>query len=253
MLENAIDQLTGINELMTGGANEHSRTPAAETNARLAAGQNNVNTIALDLEQNFLIPILQKVFARVLQFGMNELQSNPELMALFSEEELYNLNQISTRGRFEVLNMWYRFKIKGFSSKSDTNEKLMRMNELLNIANGPGPLSQLINLPEFMKEYFDALGIKEPDRLLMMTNSPLVMVNAENQALMGGHMVIPNQMDDHNFHLQMQGPLAQSPYATPEMQQHAMMHQQALAQMEAMQAQAAEGGAPAGPQQGQVQ
>jgi hypothetical protein len=242
MLEQAMDSLTGINELMTGGSNPFSRTAAAETNARLDAGNQNVNIIALDLEQYFLIPALEKCFARVLQFGIPELNSNPELKALLTEEEQYALQQLSARGRMEVLNQWYTFKIKGFSAATDKNEQAMRDNELMQIINSGGVLSQLINLPEFLKRYFKNRDIKDPEKLLMVTDSPLAQVTAENQSLLSNHMVMPSPNDDHEFHLQMQGQLAQSPFATPELQQHVMMHQQAVQQMQMMQqAQAQQG------------
>lgn len=255
MLENAIDQLTGINEMMTGGSNPYSRTPATETNARLDAGTQNVNIIALDLEQNFLIPTLEKVLARILQFGLTELTSNPELQALFDEEEMNELLQLNAQSRYEILNQWFKFKIKGFSSDLNKDEAAQRDNELLAIVNSGGPLAQLINLPAFMKQYFKNRDIKDPDRLLL-SDSPLVIVTAETQALMSGHMVIPSPMDDHEFHMQMQGPLAQSPYSTPEMQQHLMMHQQAVMQMQAMQAESQNGGPPSrngGPPQQEMQ
>lgn len=252
MLEQAIDQLTGINEMMTGGSNPYSRTAAAETNARLDAGMQNVNIIALDLEQNFIIPTLQKVFARILQFGLPEVNSNPELQALLSEEELYQVNQLNADTRMKILNQWYKFKIKGFSASSDKNAQAQRDNELLAIINGGGPLSQLINLPEFMKDYFKNRDIKDVDRLLLINNSPLQQVTAENQLLLSGHMVFPSEQDDHEFHMQNQGALAQSPYATPQLQQHVQYHQQMLMQMQ--QAQGMQpGGQPAPENEGPVQ
>lgn len=253
MLEQAIDQLTGINELMVGGSNPHSRTAAAETNARLEAGNANVNTIALDLEQNFLIPVLEKCFARVLQFGMSELQSNPELQALFSEEEMYELNQLSASGRFNVMNMWYKFKVKGFSFSTDQDAQLSRMNELLAIINSNGPLTPLINLPEFMKRYFTTMGLKDPDKLLLVTGSPLEIVTSINQALMTGHMVYPSPNDDHEFFLQQQQPLAASPSATPEMQQHVQMRMMMMQQQQMMAQQQAGGAEQAPPQESPIQ
>lgn len=232
MLEGAIDQLTGINELMVGGGNQYSRTSAAETNAKLGAGSDNVNIIALDLESKFLIPALEKCFARVLQFGIPELNTNPELQSLLSEEELSDISQLNAGGRMEILNRWYNFKVNGFSSAQDKNDALMRSNELLTIINSNGPLTPLINLPEFMKEHFALMDIKDPERLLIIDQSPFQQVTQENQVLMAGHMIMPNQNDDHNFHLQHQMPLAQSPYATPMAQQHAQIHMQMLQQMQ---------------------
>lgn len=250
MLESAIDQLTGINELMVGGNNPFSRTAAAETNARLEAGNSNVNTIALDLEQNFLVPVLEKAFARILQFGMQELQSNPELNSLFDPEEINELSKLSAAGRFNIISMWYRFKVKGFSYSVDQDAEMKRLNELLSIANSGGPLGSLMNLPEFMKYYFQTMGIKDPQKLLIVSNSPLEQVSAENTALMSNHMVLPAPQDDHNFHMEQHGPLAQSAYGTPAMQQHFAMHQQMAQQAEmAAQQQAPSSSAPQGPVQ----
>lgn len=239
MLEGAIDSLTGINDLMVGGGNRYSRTPAAETNARLNAGSENVNIIALDLEQNFLIPALEKAFARVLQFGLSEINNNPELRNLLTEEELYEVGKLQAGSRLDILNHWYKFKIKGFSSAQDQSEQAMRDNELLQIINSGGPLAQLINLPEFMKQYFRNRGIKDT-RALLIQNSPLSIVATENEVLMSNRdvAVLPN--DDHNFHLQQQGALAQSPYATDALRNHVMMHQQMLQQIQLAQKQQGE-------------
>lgn len=239
-LEEAIDSLTGINEMMTGGNNQYSRTPAAETNARLQAGQQNVNIIALDLEQNFLIPFLQKAWARVLQFGLPEIASNPELSALLSEDELYEIQQLNAGSRLEILNQWYKFKIKGFSGTQDKNEQAQRNNEFLQVI-GSNPLfSQLVDAPELLKKVLRDMGMKEPEKLLLTDTSPIMQIMAENRLLLSSHMVMPGQADDHQLHLQMQGPLAQSPYGTPELQQHVMMHQQAVQMMQ--QAAATQGG-----------
>ena len=235
MLEGAIDSLTGINELMVGGNNQFSRTSAKETDARLSAGNQNVNIIALDLEQNFLLPFLQTVMARVLQFGLPSVTTNLELRAIFTDEELSLIEQLTAGDRIQMLNQWFNFRIKGFSNAQDKNEARMRDNELLQIINGNGPLAQLINLPEFMKEYFKNLEIKDPDRLLLMTDSPLMQVTSENQVLQSGHFVQPSETDDHAFHIQNQGALAQSPYATPAMKQHVQMHMMMQQQMQAMQ------------------
>lgn len=237
MLENAIDQATGVNELMTGGTNPFSRTSAAETQARLSAGAENVNIIALDLEQNFIVPFLETAFARVLQFGMNEISLNPELQALLTTEEQSELAALTIQDRMDILNQWYSFKIKGFSSYNDKNSQAQRDNELLQIINSGGPLSQLINLPEFMKVYFKNRDIKDGDKLLMVENSPMQTIMNENQVLLSGHFVMPNPNDDHEMHIKMQGGLAQAPYATPEMQQHVMYHQQMLQQMQMSQQQ----------------
>lgn len=234
MLEGAIDQLTGVNDLMVGGGNPYSRTPAAETNARLDAGQQNVNIIALDLEQNFIIPALEKIFARVLQFGVGEITKNPDLAAMLDDEEKNQLAQLNAKDRLTILNQWYDFKIKGFSGAQDKNAQAQRDNELLQIINSGGILGQLINLPEFMKRYFENRDIRDPEQLLLVNNSPLQQTTSENQLLLSRHAVLPLETDDHNFHIQQHGPLAQSPFATPELQQHMQAHMM-MAQAQQMQ------------------
>lgn len=250
MLEGAIDNLTGINELMTGGGNPYSRTSAKETDARLEAGSDNVNIIALDLEQNFITPALEACFARVLQFGITELGTNPELQALLTQEEQYEIQQLGADDRMQILNQWYTFKIEGFSGNQDKDAQAQRDNELLQIINSGGPLSTLINLPNFLRTYFKNRGIKDPEKLLLITNSPLQIVTSENQALMTGHMVQPNPNDDHEFHLKQQAPLAQGAQANPAIQQHVQIHAMYLQQQQQAQQQGQQAGAmqAAGPQ-----
>lgn len=243
MLEQAIDQATGINELMQGGSNPFSRTAAAETNARLDAGNQNVNIIALDLETNFLVPSLQKIFARVLQFGLPEVSSNPELQALLNQEEMQAIAQLNAGSRMEILTQWYNFKIKGFSNDQDKNEAKMRDNEFLQIASSNPLISQMVNWPVWLKHYWRNSGHKDTDSLLI-DGTPLEQVTAENQVLLSGHSIMPSPNDDHQFHLENQQALAQSPYATPQMQEHIQMHMQYMQQMQMAQQQQEQGGQP---------
>lgn len=241
VLEEAINEATGVNELQMGGNNPYSRTSASETNARVSSGQNNVNIIALDLEQNFLIPALQTSFARVLQFGISEINTNPELQSLLNEDELYELGKLAADSRMQILNQWYNVKISGFSSITDKEKQAQGDNELLQVAGSNPVVGSVLNIPELMKTLLKNRGIKEPEKLLITASTPLETVTKENELLMSGHLVIPNQNDDHEFHMQQHQALAQSPYATPEIQQHLQIHTQMLQQMQMMmQAQAEE-------------
>ena len=76
---------------------------------------------------------------------------------------------------------------------------------------------------------------KEGD--IVVDGTPFEMMQYETQVLLSGHMVMPSEQDDHEMHLQNQGALLQTPNATPELQQHVMMHQQFLMQMQAAQQQ----------------
>lgn len=235
MLRLAIEDLLGINSAMTGGPNARSRTTATETEGMLAGSQRTVNTIALDLEENYIRPLLQKVLARVLQFGLEELDSNPDLMNVLSEGEVIELKQLNDKSRMEILQTYYEFEIRGFSAKQDRAEKLTRMNEVLSIINSGGPLAMLIDLPKFMELWAELMELQSDD-ILIVKDSPLALVEAENTSLMASHMVMPSEQDDHELHLKLQGPLAAAPYATPELLQHVQMHQEILMMQQQMMA-----------------
>jgi len=242
ILQSAIEEGAGINDLMSGGNNLRSRTTAAETNARMQGSLRNVNTIALDLEQNFLIPVLEKVLARVLQFGLEDIQRNPDLIALLDEAELYELTQLSEEDKISIVNHFFKFKINGFSARQTEESDLMRMNELLQIANSGGPLSQLIDLRTLLKHWMKLMKLDKDDALILK-DAPQAQIEAENAVLMGNHIVYPDPNDNDELHLQLQGPLAQSPYATPALQQHVAMHQQQMQQKQ-MQQQGGQGEPP---------
>lgn len=227
-LERAIDSITGVNELMIGGTNPYSRTSAAETRARLDAGSRNVNTIALDLEQQFLVPVLEKAFARVLQFGLLEIESNPELSNLLSDDEKKELSDVRAGDALNILNQWYTFKINGFSAAQDRNEQAMRNNEFLAIYQQPGPLQSIINGPELLKKMLKDSGMKDYDKIIITEASPYSEIISENTLLMANKMVMPGEADDDNYHLSIQGPLASQPWATDALRQHVQMHQQRL-------------------------
>lgn len=235
MLRQGIEELIGVNAMFSGAPNLRSRTTAAETQAQLSGSQRTTNTIALDLEQNFIVPTLQKVFARVLQFGLLEIETNPELDSLLDEDEKIELKRLNDADRLSILQSYYRFKIKGFSAQQDRAEKLARMNEVLSIINSGGPLSMLIDLPKFMELWAELMELKD-DNILIVKDSPLAQIEAENTTLMGGHMVSPGESDDHELHIKLQGPLAAAPYATPEMQQHVQEHTMMLQMIQQMQA-----------------
>lgn len=237
VLEAAIDNATGVNQLQIGGGNKFSRTSASETNARLEAGRSNTNTIASDLEDNFLIPALEKIFARILQFGIPDISRNPELQALLSEEELRAITQFTAGDRMGILNQWYKLKVNGFSAAVDRDAEAQRDNELLSIWNSGGPLQSILDPIELMRRVLKNRGVKDTDKLLVVSNSPLEVVTSENKVLMAGNYIAPNPAEDLEFHLQQHASLAQSPSATPAMIQHYQETQMLYQQAQQMQAQ----------------
>jgi len=240
VIRQGIDMGTGLNDIAMGAPNARSRTTAAETNARIQGAQRTVNTVAMDLEQSFLIPLLQKVFARFLQFGLPEIESNFELQSLMTDEELQELSSLNESDRMMILNHFYSFQVRGFTERENDNETLMRLNEFMQVVFSNPAAMQMTNIAEVLR-IWSKLSKLDKEGDIVVSGTPFELMQAETQVLLSGHMVVPSEQDDHEMHLQNQGALMNTPNATPELQQHIMMHQQALMQIQAMQQQQQQG------------
>lgn len=246
-IKNAIANATGINPLMMGEPNPKGRTPAAETQARLGAGGRTVNLVALDLEQNFLLPALEKIFARVLQFGVAEIGRNPQLRAVFAEDELMELGALNEQQRMDILQNYYSFKVNGFSGIQGDDDKLKRVIDIMTMVNQnpQGPIAQNIDSVAVVKLFAKLQGLEDEDTLLQK-NSPISIITAENVTLLSGHMIVPSPNDDDQMHLQFHQGAAMSGNVTQELLDHIEFHVQQGQQKEAAQAaaQAQQGGQP---------
>ena len=251
VIENAIEEQTGINDLFLGGNNPYSRTSAAETNARIDGSRRQVNIIALDLEENYIKPFLQQALARILQFGIAEINSNPELASLLDEEQKMELAALSETDRMSILNYWYAVDIKGFSDVTDRNEQAMRLSEILQLANSGGPVAQVVKISEVISEWAEAVGIKNRDRLLITEMGPLQKIEAENALLAQNQQIMPGQQDNHEMEVQAHSALPME-LQTPALQEHIMLHQQFMQQMMMVQQQQ-QAGMPQGRDPSQVQ
>ena len=183
--------------------------------------------MALDLEQNFLIPVLQKCLARVLQFGIAEVQNNVELAALFEDEEIQTLTQLSEADRIKIINSYYAFKISGFSANQNKAERVARLNELFQVGGSNPLINAMLNWPEMIKEWAHLMDI-DPSKFLIVDTSEASRIIAENQVLLQDVQVAVHPDDNDELHLQMQSPLAASELQTEALMQHVMMHQQQL-------------------------
>lgn len=235
-LRQGIQEVMGVNDISMGAANLRSRTTAAETKAMVSGATANTNSVALELEQNFIIPTLEKCFARILQFGIPDLASNPEAQAILTDEELQLLLSINAEESLDIINQFYKFTVRGFSSKNENMDLLSRLNEVMTIMNSGGPMSMAVDPEGLFRQWLKAARLEDKG-LLLKDDHPYMKILAENKVLASGTMVEPNQQDDHEMHLKFQMPLAQSPMATPAQKQHAQIHMQALQQIQMAQQQ----------------
>lgn len=249
LTSNVDNQVAPINEILRQGINDsvgnmdavssgpalRSRTSAKEISTRVEGAQGALDIMALDLEQIFLIPILQKCLARVLQYGIPEVQNNVELRALFDEEELQDLLSLTEADRLEIINSYYKFKISGFSANQNKAERATRVNELLQIGSSNPLINAMLNWPEIIREWATLMDL-DPSKFLVLDSSEAARIIAENQVLLQETQVVVNPNDNDELHLQLHAPLASSELQTEALVQHVMMHQQQLEQKQAGQA-----------------
>lgn len=227
-LRGAIDEQTGANNMDMGQLAPKSRTTAREISAAQAGKDSSIRSIATELEQSFLLPVLQICLARILQYGFEEIFSNPELSALLTDEEKDLILGLTREERLNMLNQFFTFKIKGFTARFERDEKLSRLNEMISIIAGGGPLSQIVNIRPLIAEWVRLQELDENLPDVIMPEGELDKIRLENNLLQMGSMIQPNPQEDHNLHLQNH---AQVLNPSPQMMQHMQMHQMAAQQI----------------------
>lgn len=236
-IEQGIEDDTGVSSLLTGGNNLRSRTTAAEISARQAGSEGQVDSVAVDIETQFLVPFLEKALARIIQFGLKDLRTNPEVQNVLSEDEIERLSKLTEGERNQMMFSFYAFKIKGFSHQQDNQEKLQRFNELFQIGNSGGPLQQLLPWQEALKQWFIAMDMNDlSEKVNPFTEQS--RLSAENALLLSDQDVEVLEGQDHQMHMQSHQQAAMGSQMTEAMQLHLQQHR-AIMQME-QQAQAAE-------------
>lgn len=239
-LRSGINESIGVSSVDVAGTNNlRSRTSATEVQSMQQGSQTTIDQIAVDLEINFLAPFLEKALARILQFGLKELQSNPEIANVLTEREIEILSRLSEADKVDILFNFYRFKIKGFSFQADHQERLQRFNEAFQVANSGGPLAQIFPWAPALKRWFKEMEMDELSEQVD-PNTEISQLNRENQMLIFENRpvgVSPN--DNHEVHMQSHQAAAMgSGGMTPALQQHLQQHQQAMMMIQQQQQQA---------------
>lgn len=226
-IREAIQEQTGI---QPGGPQPHSRTSAAEIRQQASATMDHVDMIAIDIEQGFLVGALEKMFARVIQFGLDELHTNPEIKSVLSEEHFQLLESITEQERVEILSQFYKFKIKGFSGKQEKGDQLARYNEFLTVVGGNPIFAGVVNPVKLVQNYM-RLAELDDDDILIQPNSEYRKIVSENEVLSTNHFIEPDPNDDHEAHIKGHQPLLAGPMSTEAAQVHQQLHMQMLQAM----------------------
>lgn len=227
-LEQSINELMGASSLDLGGPTQHSRTTAQEVQAQLQGSSKRINHIAIDLETTFLIPVLEKAFARVLQFGLSEVRSNPELEGVLSEEERELLSSMTQSERVGAINYYYSFKVNGFSTEDNVQQQLRLINELFTIANAGGPLGQIMNQEGLLRQWLRINDMEDNVDEIVVPNTEASLILLENQLMQAGRMIAPVQGENSEVHLRSH---LSVPNPSPQLQAHIRDTQMMVAQI----------------------
>ena len=227
---------TGVTEgVGTGGpgfaaVNLRSRTTSREIDALQQRSERSLIAIANELTTSFIMPALEKAFARVIQFGLSEVETNPELSALLNEEEKRLIASLSKDERMSILRTFYRFKLRGYKARDEDAAIIQSLNALLQAVGSNQQLAAKINYDALLTEYTERLDLA--DKSLVLTDPTEYDTIAYEKSLLAQNRPVaigPN--DNHELHLQMQAP---GPNATEAEVQHYQQHQQLFQQSQQM-------------------
>lgn len=227
ILRQGIQKVTGMSDAMIGAPAARSRTSATEVNQQVSGGELNLFNIAEDLEINILLPMLDKTFARVLQYGLQDL-NDPSFKSIFTQNELAELTALDEESRYNTLANYFQFEINGFTNDSTRMEEIKRLTDLLTIYNKPGPLASVIRGEKVVRELVNRFEFRDPEEYVNSDNE-LSRIDAENRLLMLNQQVEVMPNDNHKQHMEMQQNLATM---TQAQLNHLQQHQMYLAQIE---------------------
>jgi hypothetical protein len=199
-----------------------SRATSKEVQAVQGNASKAVRAMAQELQDSFILPFLQRVFARVIQFGLKDLVTNPSAQAALTEEELQMLLQLNEETQIRILQTFYRFKLRPYTSKEEDAQKLDNISSLLNAGSSNPYFQQAINYKKMLSLLTKLLSLDE-EALINTEPSELDVIMSENLLLEQGKPLMPGQMDNHELHMEQQIP---GPNSTPAAVQHYQMHQQ---------------------------
>lgn len=232
ILVRGIQQATGVAPIIQGQASNRSRTSAAEINAQMDGAEGLLTMGGEDLEIRALIPLLEKCLARTLQFGLD--MSDEEFVSSLDEKEQAELQQMSMTDRYNQLNQFYEFEINGAVNQAARAEQSSHLTDMMKLYNQGGPLAQIVNGPEALKEWARGIGLKDPSKLIL-DNSELEVIFSENRILLAGHRVMVNPNDNDQLHIQEHQKVMMTGGNSPEMQEHLQEHSFSLAQKQHVQ------------------
>lgn len=244
ILLEAIQKNTGVAPMFQGLGAKRARTSAAEINAQVSGSEGVLYTSAEDLEIRWLIPMLDKSLARLLQFCLTA--SDEQFVGMLNESENMALEKILNKGRAFTLSQFYDFQINGFANEGLRLQELEQISKAIEFGNGNGPASSIINMPYLLREWALRANFTDPAKIVL-GNSEIEEILSENRLLMAGHQISVGQNDNDELHLRYHSKAQYLPGGnTPEMQYHLQQHQMRMMERQKAQ-QAAQEGAGQGP------
>jgi len=184
-------------------ANQASRAriTASEVNANVDRSDESLLALGRELDENFIVPIIQKVMNITLQFGF-ETGSLEDLhtQGIITSSEFQLVSNIPKIERYNEIKRNFKIRVKGFRERIERHQSLANSNELLDkLSRMPESAQSKIDWNKAVADMVEQHGF-EPNRWLIQ-NNPQDTAREENALLRTGKMVSILPDERHELHL----------------------------------------------------
>lgn len=177
-----------------------ARITAKEVSSNIGRSDDSVLTLGRELDEHFIIPLVQKIVDLTLQFGF-ELDGLDDLRArgLLTPAEYDLVSNIPKIERFNEIKQRYKVEVKGFRERLERQVFLKNLVDFLNtLKNVPPDVINKIDWAAATYDMVEAFGF-DPNRWLYQGN-PQDKAREEN-AILGNNQFISIAEDDpDNLH-----------------------------------------------------
>ena len=178
-----------------------SRITATEIERNVTVSDDSVLSLAREIDQNWLIPLIQKIVDYTLQFGLErEALSQLEGSGVLTKPEFDLISGIPKIERFNEIKQNYNISIKGFRQRFERQIFLRNVVDFISTSkNLPPAAVQSIDWNNALEDVVEAFGF-DPNRWIYK-NTPQDKAEEENSILKDQQFITVSEVDDDKAHL----------------------------------------------------
>ena len=180
MLKQMLYENSAISPSMWGLPTTTKRQTKGEVQQQQYATISFFQSMIQDIENNFIAPVLKKVWYRVMQF-QNEF-SYPKLVDLIGEESARLLENMTPQERYDIINADVEITVFGISELIAKKEQLNDILAFLKIIGRSPDLMAWVNQQNLLVEIMDMLNL---DPTVLLRDKPQQPMNAKQPMQQG--------------------------------------------------------------------